>query len=111
MNNWSRFVIFDVPRTSSKTMIFFLYSRRGFISSLISVALTSEMIYCSGGDLVIIKISRAPAREKILTYDVFRLKRKVRQSMVYCCLTVYHFPVLKDSRNALWSLYGLDQNG
>ena len=54
MKYWSISLLFDEPKTSSKTMIAFSYSLRGFISSLISLILILELEYCSGGDLVII---------------------------------------------------------
>ena len=54
MKNWSKNLLFDEPRTTSKTEIPFSYSFQGFISSLISVILFLELVYCSGGDLMII---------------------------------------------------------
>ena len=54
MKNCSIKLLFDEPRTSSKTKRPFSYSFRGFISSLISLILILELVYCSGGDLVII---------------------------------------------------------
>ena len=54
MKNWSINLLFDGPKISSKTMIPFPYSFRGLISSLISLNLILELVYCSGGDLVII---------------------------------------------------------
>ena len=54
MNYWSTSLLFDEPKISSKTMIAFSYSLRGFISSLTSLILIIELEYCSGGDLVII---------------------------------------------------------
>ena len=47
-------------------MIAFLSSLRGIISSLLSLILTLEMEYCSGGDFVIIYISQFGIRERIL---------------------------------------------
>ena len=65
MKNWSINLLFDEPKISSKTMIPFSYSLRGFISSLISLILILEYENCSGGDLVMIKISQSGIRERI----------------------------------------------
>ena len=46
-------------------MIPFSYSFRGLISSFISLILLLEFEYCSGGDLVIILISRFGIRARI----------------------------------------------
>ena len=54
IRNWSINLLFEEPKTSSKTMVLFLYSFRGLISSLSSLILILELVYCSGGDLVII---------------------------------------------------------
>ena len=54
MKNWSINLLFADPKISSKTTIPFSYSFRGLISSLISLILILELVYCSGGDLVII---------------------------------------------------------
>ena len=54
IKNWSINLLFDEPNISSKTMIPLSYSFRGLISSLISLILISELVYCSGGDSVII---------------------------------------------------------
>ena len=54
IKNWSINLLFDEPKISSKTVIPFSYSFRGLISSLISLILILELVYCSGGDLVII---------------------------------------------------------
>ena len=56
LKNWSLNLLFDEPKKSSKAKIPFSYSFRGFISSLISLILILEWVYCSGGDLVIISI-------------------------------------------------------
>ena len=53
MKNWSISLLFDEPKTSSNTMIPFLYSPRGFISSFISLILILQLEYCSGGNFVI----------------------------------------------------------
>ena len=53
MKNWSLNLLFDEPKISSKTMIPFSYSDRGFISSLISLILILEFKHLSGSDLVI----------------------------------------------------------
>ena len=53
MKKWSLNPLFDEPKISSKTMIPFLYSDRGFISSPISLILILQFDYCSGADLVI----------------------------------------------------------
>ena len=67
MNNWSISLLFDEPKLSSKIMLWFSYSFRGFISSLISLILILKLVYCSGGDLLIINlnISRFGIRERI----------------------------------------------
>ena len=72
MKSWSLSLLFDEPKTSSKTMIPFLYSLRGFISSLISLILILEYENCSGGDLVMIKISQSGNRERFfnIRYDL-----------------------------------------
>ena len=54
IKNWSINLLFNEPKISSKTMIPFSYSFRGLISSVISLILIFELVYCSGGDLVII---------------------------------------------------------
>ena len=59
--------LFDEPKISSKTMIAFSNSFRGFLSSLISFFLILEFEYCSGGDLVNIQKSQWGSRELIFT--------------------------------------------
>ena len=54
MNYWSTSLLFDEPKILSKTIKPFSYSFRGFILSLISSILISELENCSGGDLVIL---------------------------------------------------------
>ena len=69
MKNWSINLLFDEPKISSKTIIPFSYSFRGLIPSLISSILILELVYCSGGDLVIILISRFGIRERIFNIN------------------------------------------
>ena len=54
MKKLSTCLLFDEPKISSKIMIAFSYSLRGFISSVISLNLILELENCSGGDLVLI---------------------------------------------------------
>ena len=54
IKNWSINLLFDEPKIPSKNMIPFSYSFRGLISSHISLILILKLVYCSGGDLVII---------------------------------------------------------
>ena len=54
IKNWSINLLFGEPKISSKTMVPFSYSFGGLISSLISLILILELVYCSEGDLVII---------------------------------------------------------
>ena len=54
MKNGSVYLLFDEPKISSKTMIPLSYSFRGLILSPISLILVSEVVYCSGDDLVIV---------------------------------------------------------
>ena len=57
----------DETRTSSKPLRVFSYSFRGLISSFISLILILEVEYYSGGDLVIMQISRSDGvRERSL---------------------------------------------
>ena len=65
MKIWSINLLFDEPKISSKTMIPFSYSFRCLISSLNSLILILELVYCSGGDFVIIQTSRFGIRERI----------------------------------------------
>ena len=58
-------MLFDAPKTESKTMIAFCYSLRGLITPPISLFLFLELEYCSGDDFVIIEKSRFGIREKI----------------------------------------------
>ena len=55
MKNSSTCLLFHEAKISSKTMIAFWYSIKGFISSPISLFLILDFEYCSGGDLVIKK--------------------------------------------------------
>ena len=48
------YIIFDEPKLSSKSMIAFSYSFKGFVSSVISLTLIFEIEFCSGGDLMTI---------------------------------------------------------
>ena len=50
MKCWSTSLLFDEPEVSSKTMIAFSYSLRGFDSWPISLILILQLKFCSGGD-------------------------------------------------------------
>ena len=54
MKYWSTSLLFDEPKISSKIIISFSYSLRGSISSPISLTLSLELVYCSGGDLAVL---------------------------------------------------------
>ena len=71
MKNWSINLLFDEPKVPSKTMIPFSYSFRALISSLISLILILELVYCSGGDLVVIKNLDLTFVKKFLTSNLF----------------------------------------
>ena len=47
------YLLFVEPKISSRTMIAFSYSFKGFISSVISSILILELDYCLWGDLLI----------------------------------------------------------
>ena len=65
IKNCFKNLLFDEPKISSKTRIPFSYSLRGLISSLISLTLILELVYSSGGHLVIMYKPRSIIRERI----------------------------------------------
>ena len=65
MKNWSIYLLYVELKKLSQTLVGISYSFRSLISSPTSWILVLELPYCSGGDLVITKISRSGSCEKI----------------------------------------------
>ena len=88
------YLLFNEPKISSETMIAFSFSLRGLISSLISLILILVLDYCSGGDLVIIEISRSGIREKNFnTKNVFFSEKDGPTNCVRLLLLVLTFSI------------------